>query len=465
MGDDRPFDLILESRRLVTPTGTRAGAVLVRDGRIAGIDPSGARSEPAIERADLGDRWLVPGVVDTHVHVNQPGRTEWEGFETAGRAAAAGGVTTIVDMPLNSSPATVEAAALRAKRAEAEGRCLVDVGFWGGVVPGNERELEGLAAEGALGFKCFLVPSGIPEFAHVTEEDLARAMPIVARLGLPLLVHAEAPGPIDAAARSLGSADPRRYTTWLASRPPGAEVEAVRMLVRLCERTGCRTHVVHVAAAEALPEIAAAKARGLPLTAETCPHYLTFAAEDIADGATEFKCAPPIRGRANRETLWQELLAGTLDLVASDHSPCPPAMKSVDRGDFMAAWGGVASLELGLAAVWTGAITRGIDPLVVVRDWMSAGPARLAGLVGRKGALVPAADADLVVWDPDAVWAPRADALHQRHPITPYVGHELRGRVLATYVRGRRVFEAGRFASPLPGAAVLRSVDQSADRA
>lgn len=435
-----PPDVVIRSRRVVLPDGERDAAVVVRAGRIAAI-VSPAESPAAEETCDCGDACLMPGLVDTHVHVNEPGRTEWEGFATATRAAAAGGITTLVDMPLNSIPATTTVAALAAKReAAAAAGCRVDYGFWGGVVPGNAAELEGLAAAGVLGFKCFLVPSGVEEFASVGEGDLREAMPILARLGLPLLAHAELPGPIAAAASALQGRDPRHYATWLASRPPAAEVEAVRLLLRLCDETGCAVHVVHLAAAEALPDLRAARGRGLPVTVETCPHYLDFTAEEIEDGDTLFKCAPPIRERENRERLWEALREGLVDLVATDHSPCPPALKRLDRGDFIAAWGGIASLEVALSAVWTEARTRGFTP-VDLAGWMSQRPARLAGLPGRKGVIAPGADADLVIWDPDAEWTVLGVRLFQRHPLSPYVGRQMTGLVRTTFVRGVRVFE------------------------
>jgi len=373
----------------------------------------------------------MPGIVDTHVHVNEPGRTDWEGFETASAAAAAGGVTTIVDMPLNSVPATTTVRALKEKWRAASG-ARVRVEFWGGVVPGNTTDLDALASAGVRGFKCFLSPSGVPEFAQVDEDDLNAALPILARRGLPLLVHAEWPPalrPIPVAA------DTRAYATWLDSRPAAAERDAIAMLVSLCRDHRARIHVVHVASAAALPILRDARAEGLPLTAETCPHYLTFSAEEIPPGATEFKCAPPIRDAATRDALWAALEDGTIDLVATDHSPAPPAMKA--RGDFVGAWGGIASLELGLAAVWTGARARGIGVDRISR-WLSSAPAALAGLA--RGTIAPGSDADLVVWDPSAEWVVDQQRLRQRHKLTPYHGRTLRGRVIETYVRGRLVY-------------------------
>jgi allantoinase len=382
--------------------------------------------------------------VDTHVHINEPGRTAWEGFDTGTRAAAAGGVTTIVDMPLNCVPATTTAEALAVKRSAASGRCRVDVAFWGGVVPGNAGAIDALADAGVRGFKCFLAPSGVDEFPCVDEETLRRALPRIARRGLPLLVHAELPQYITGAANLPHPT----YARYLASRPPIAEIEAIRLIARLAAEFDARVHIVHVASAEAALEISWAKDAGIRISAETCPHYLTFAADDIADDATEFKCAPPIREACHRDELWRALENGTLDLIATDHSPAPAALK---QGlDFVSAWGGIASLELSLPAVWTALAGR--HPigdgqsenvaLARVARWLSEGPARLAGLAAQKGRIIVGADADLCVWDPDAWKVVDPRNLQQRHKLTPYAGRRLRGVVRATFVRGRRVWDA-----------------------
>ncbi len=439
-------DLVVSSGRVITPEGERPGAVVVAQGRITAIVPPG-EAPAAAAVVDAGDAALLPGVVDTHVHINEPGRTEWEGFATATRAAAAGGVTTVVDMPLNSIPATTTAAALDAKARAAAGQAIVDYGFWGGVVPGNLEDLAPLSAAGVLGFKCFLVPSGVDEFPHVTESDLVPAMRRLAELDQVLLAHAELPGPISQAAGRGG--DPRRYVTWLEARPRTAELEAIDLILLLSLETGCRVHIVHLACAAALDRIDRARLAGARVTVETCPHYLTFASEDIPDGGTAFKCAPPLRERENLETLWDGLRRGGIDLVASDHSPAPPALKHLDTGDFLAAWGGIASLEVSLAAVWTGARQRGLG-LQALAHWMSEGPARLAGL-GRKGRLAPGCDADFVVFEPDATWTVDAGRLHQRHPVTPYAGLALRGKVRRTFLRGVCVYDDGRFSGPPDG--------------
>jgi allantoinase len=449
---DSAPDLVIRSRRVVLPDGERAASVHVGGGRIAAIAewdnvPGGC------EVHDAGDLALMPGVVDTHVHVNEPGRTEWEGFDTATRSAAAGGITTLIDMPLNSVPATTTAAALAAKAAAARGRCRVDVGFWGGAVPGNVREMQGLLRAGALGFKCFLVPSGVDEFPALWGDDLRVAMAEIARLGSVLLVHAESPDVI-AAVSAAADGDGRLYGTYLRTRPPEAEDEAVARLVELVRETGCRVHVVHVASQSAVPLLRAAQAEGLPVTAETCPHYLRFAAEDVPDGATEFKCAPPIRDRINRDHLWDALEAGTLSLVASDHSPCPPEMKGAADGDFLAAWGGIASLQVWLPALWSEAQARG-HTLRQLAEWTALAPARLAGLHDRKGAIAVGLDADLVAWDPDASFVVDPARLHHRHPVTPYAGAILQGVVRTTWVRGQVVFDGGEMSGPAAGRLLL----------
>lgn len=430
-------DLVIRSRRVVLPGGMSPATIHCEAGRIRRV---GAYDEPlpaSVLIRDKEDFIVMPGLVDTHVHVNEPGRTEWEGFATATAAAAAGGITTIVDMPLNSIPATTTVAALETKRASAEGHVLVDVGFWGGVVPGNTRELNALCDAGVCGFKCFLVPSGVDEFQAVDEHDLRAALPVLASRGVPLLVHAESPAVL--AAVTSGS-HPERYESWLNSRPAAAEVDAIAMVIALCREFGTRVHIVHLSAAEALPMLETARRDGLPLTVETCPHYLSFWAEEIRDGHTMFKCAPPIRGRANGEALWRGLRDGVIDLIATDHSPCPPSMKP--DGDFFEAWGGIAALELSLAAVWTGAAAHGHAVTDVAR-WLSAAPAALAGLAHRKGTIAEGFDADFVVWDPDETFIVDPVRLRQRHKRTPYAGLLLKGAVHETYVRGRLVYGGG----------------------
>ncbi|HXE74564.1 MAG TPA: allantoinase AllB [Candidatus Xenobia bacterium] len=446
-------ELIVRGRRVLTAAGVQPAAIHIHGGKIAAL-ATYSDIPPGAAVFDAGERLVMPGVVDTHVHINEPGRTQWEGFETATRAATAGGVTTLVEMPLNSIPATTTRAALETKLAAARDRCWVDVGCWGGLVPGNAAELRSLFEAGAFGFKCFLVPSGVPEFEPVTETDLRAALPELASLGAVLLAHAELPEPIEAAAAGARNADARRYATWLASRPRQAENRAIALLIWLSREFGARIHIVHLSSSEALPLLREAKQEGLPITVETCHHYLTFAAEEIPDGATEFKCAPPIRERDNREKLWAALGDGLIDFVATDHSPCPPAMKERQSGDFLRAWGGIASLQLSLPALWTQARRRGFG-VERLAQWLCSGPARLAGLDERKGKIAVGYDADLVVWDPETEFEVAGDELQHRHKLTPYGGHTLHGRVEATFLRGEKIYERGRFAEK-PSGAVLR---------
>jgi allantoinase len=451
----RPGDWALRGRYVVTPEGVREAAVLVQGEQIeAVVAPDQVPAGWAVE--ELGERALLPGLVDTHVHINEPGRTEWEGFETATRAAAAGGVTTLVDMPLNSSPVTTTADAFRRKVAAAEGKLWVDCGFYGGVVPGNAGQVGPLLAAGVLGFKAFLCHSGIDEFPNATEADLRAVMPRLAEAGLPLLAHAELVAPLAAGVEARLAAEPRSYAAYLATRPREWEHEAIRLLIRLCREYRCRVHVVHVASAGALPLLAAARAAGLPLTAETCPHYLCFAAEEVPDGDPRFKCAPPVRTRDDRERLWAALRDGLLDTVGSDHSPAPPELKQLATGDLRRAWGGIASLQLALPVVWTEGRARGAT-LVDVAEWLSRRPAQLVGLGGRKGAVAAGRDADLVVFDPEAEFTVTAGGLHHRHKATPYEGRALRGRVVRTVLRGRTVYDAGRLGDAPAGRAVLRA--------
>ena len=428
------IDLIIRGRQVVTPEGVRAASIHIAAGKIVRL---GAWEDTLLDTSivDAGESIVMPGLVDTHVHINEPGRTEWEGFETGTHAAAAGGVTTILDMPLNSIPATTTVSALEAKREAARGKSVVNVEFIGGVVPGNAGELGALRDAGVRAFKCFLSPSGVDEFPAVSDSDLRKAFPVLAKLGLPLMVHAE-----DPACLLPGRGSSRKYDDYLTTRPVAAERAAITLLTQLMARAPTPVHIVHLSSASSLDVVRTARARGLTLTVETCPHYLSFAAEEIPDGATEYKCAPPIRDQAERDALWDALIAGDIDLIASDHSPCPPEMKQTN-GDFFSAWGGIASLQLSISAVWTGARTRGLKPERIAQ-WMSAAPARLAGLQTRKGALAAGYDADIVVWDPEARFVVEPAQLLHRHKLTPYAGRELFGRVTATYVGGKRIFGA-----------------------
>jgi allantoinase len=431
------------SRRTVTPDGILPRAILVDGELIRAVVPLD-QVPPQAKTHDFGDDAILPALVDSHLHINEPGRAHWEGFYHATRAAAAGGYTSLIDMPLNCLPATTTAAALEMKREAARGICRVDWGAWGGVVSDNQDDIEALVAAGVRGFKCFLIDAGIEGFTMVTEQDLRRALPHVARSGLPLLVHAELAGPVETATAALGDADWRKYATYLKSRPDEAELSAIRLLISLCREFGFRLHIVHLATSEALADLQAARAEGLPVTVETCPHYLHLEAEAIPDGATLCKCAPSIRGHENREKLWQGLKDGVIDLIATDHSPCPPEMKRRDEGNFRTAWGGISSLSVALPLVWTEAQRRGYELSDIAR-WMAEAPARLAGLELRKGRLAAGYDADLVVFDPDAEFVVTEEILHYRHRVSPYLNEKLRGVVKATYLRGRLVFAGGEF--------------------
>ena len=427
------FDLVIQAPRAVCDGAEAARSIGIAGGRIVAVEPAGSLT-PARRVIEIGpDEVLLPGLVDSHVHVCEPGNTEWEGFAAATRAAAAGGVTTLVDMPLDSVPATVSVDALHAKRAAAEGRCQVDVGFWAGVVPGNLGELAPLQKAGVLGFKCFLADSGTDDFPPVSTGQMEQALSVLRGLGSPLLVHAESAE----AAAAIGEASGRRYADYLASRPRGVENLAVAQVIEAARKTRGHAHVVHLSSSDALPMIASARREGVPVTAETCPHYLTLTAEEIADGATAFKCSPPIREAANRELLWDGLRDGVIDLVVSDHSPSTAAMKELGSGDFGAAWGGISSLQLGLPATWTQARRRGFS-LGDVAAWMAQRPARLAGLP-RKGRIAPGYDADLCIFAPDESFTVDPARLYHRHPVTPYAGHRLQGVVRGTILRGEPV--------------------------
>jgi len=437
------------SRRVVTPQGIRAGALLVEGEQIKDIVAPGDVPGVSI-REDFGDAALLPGLVDSHVHINEPGRTDWGGFHSVTRAAAAGGHTMLVDMPLNCVPATTNVAALKTKRKAARGKCHTDWGAWGGIVPGNQNEIESLAEAGALGFKCFLVHSGIAEFTMVTERDLRLVLPHVARTGLPLLVHAELPDPIARATEPLHHANWRVYTTYLSSRPDEAELQAIELMLRLCREYGFRLHIVHLATANAIDTLQAARAEGLPVTVETCPHYLHLEAEQIGDGGTHCKCAPPIRDHENREQLWHALREGVIDMVVTDHSPCPPAMKQLQEGNFQTAWGGIASLSMALPVMWTEGQRRGLSLNDIAR-WMAEQPAQLAGCGHRKGRLAPGYDADFLVFDPETEFTVAEDLLHQGQAVSPYIDERLRGVIQRTYLRGAMVFREGQFLGDAAG--------------
>ncbi|MDQ4502446.1 allantoinase AllB [Sinomonas sp. ASV322] len=431
--NDIEFDLVIRGQRVLTTAGIVPREVGIIDGRIVALEPfgNGLSGREVIELAD--DETLIPGLVDSHVHVNEPGRTEWEGFASATKAAAAGGVTTIIDMPLNSIPPTTNVEALKLKRTSAETQSFVDVGFWGGAIPGNTGDLRALHDEGVFGFKCFLLHSGVDEFPHLEVDELEKDLAEIASFDGLMIVHAEDSRAIDRAPNPDGDV----YDSFLHSRPRGAENVAIAEVIERARWTGARAHILHLSSSDALPMIATAKRDGVKLTVETCPHYLTLLAEEIPNGATAFKCCPPIREASNRELLWKGLEDGVIDCIVSDHSPSTIDLKDLKNGDFGVAWGGVASLQLGLSIIWTEARRRGI-PLERVVEWMGHRPAQLARLQ-RKGLLAPGYDADLAIFAADDAFVVDADKLHHKNHITPYQGKTLSGVVRRTFVRGTEV--------------------------
>ncbi|MFC4031040.1 allantoinase AllB [Streptomyces polygonati] len=447
---------MLRSTRVVTPDGERPATVAIEGGTITAVLPHDAAVPAGTRLTDLGADVLLPGLVDTHVHINDPGRTAWEGFATATAAAVAGGITTVVDMPLNSIPPTTTAAHLEIKRDTARGRVHTDTGFWGGAVPGNTGDLRPLHDAGVFGFKCFLLPSGVDEFPPLGPAELEAHLAELARFDGLLIAHAEDPGTIGAAPQRSGP----RYADFLASRPRAAEDRAVADLIALARRLGARVHILHLSSAGALPLIAAARREGVRITVETCPHFLTLTAEEVPDGATEFKCCPPIREAANQDALWQALADGLIDCVVSDHSPSTVDLKHKDTGDFAAAWGGISSLQLGLPAVWTEARRRG-HTLSDVARWMSAGPARLAGLGATKGAVAEGYDADFAVLAPERTFTVDPARLQHRNPITAYAGRTLYGVVRSTWLGGRVVARDGSVGTEPAGRLIERPADGS----
>ena len=428
-----PFDLVVRGEQTLTTAGIVAREIGIRDGRVTAIEPLGSGLQGA-EIIELEPHQvMIPGLVDTHVHVNEPGRTEWEGFESATKAAAAGGVTTLIDMPLNSIPSTVTVEALNIKRQAAKGKTHIDVGFWGGAVPGNEGDLRGLHDEGVFGFKCFLLHSGVDEFPHLTADEMEADMAELVKYDSLMIVHAEDSRAIDHAPTAEGN----QYSNFLASRPRGAENVAVAEVIERARWTGARAHILHLSSSDALPMIASARRDGVKITVETCPHYLTLLAEEIPNGATAFKCCPPIREASNRELLWQGLQDGIIDCIVSDHSPSTVDLKDVENGDFGVAWGGVASLQLGLSLIWTEAKRRGIE-LPQVMEWMSAKPAQLAGLT-HKGRIALGYDADFAIFEPDSAQVIDVHNLHHKNAISPYDGRALAGVVKGTWLRGAKI--------------------------
>ena len=429
---DNDVDLVIRAGRALVEAAIKPATVAIRGGVITEIGGADAEFDSA-ETATLDDdQVLLPGMIDTHVHINDPGRSDWEGFETATRAALKGGYTTLVDMPLNSLPSTVSVDALEEKKAAAQGNCFVDMGFWGGAIPGNKSDLAPLHGSGVFGFKCFLADSGVPEFPPLDADQLNEHLDEIARLGSLMIIHAEDPTTLDAAPHVPG----RAYADFLASRPDASEVEAIRVVIDAVRRSGARAHILHLSSAEALPLIRAAKQEGLPLTVETCPHYLSFAAETILEGSTAHKCCPPIRSRDNQDRLWEALRDGTIDCVVSDHSPSTAELKQMEIGDFATAWGGVAAIQVAFTAVWTAARHRGFGLADVVR-WMCERPAEIVGMRG-KGAIAIGNSADLIAYAPDERWIVDVDELEHKNKISPYDGLELSGRTVTTWLRGHR---------------------------
>lgn len=442
-------EFAIRSKRIVTPKGVKDGFVMINDGKIA--DVVSALPEGYFTRVvEVGDNVLMPAVIDPHVHINEPGRTEWEGFDTATKAAIAGGIGMMVDMPLNSSPVSTTVKAFEEKLVAAQTKLHTNVGFWGGIVPGNESEIEGLIEKGVLGFKAFLTHSGIDEFPNVTEEDLRKAMPIITKHNLPLLVHCEL-----TTNDRPATTDVRSYKQYVASRPKEWEDNAIAMMLNLCEQYNCHVHIVHISSANSIEQIAKAKQRGLPVTVETAQHYLYFNAEDIPDGNTAFKCAPPIREKANNEQLWQALKAGVIDLVATDHSPAPPSMKCLETGDFTKAWGGIASIQFALPVLWTAAKRKGFAIHDVVK-WLCENPAHLAGVSQSKGKIQQGYDADLAVLDAEGTFVVMESMIEHRHKITPYLNETLDGVVEQTYLAGVQVYDNGNLLKPNQGKVVLK---------
>jgi allantoinase len=444
---------VIKSERVVFPDGIKKASVFVEDGIITDIVDYDENLS-GLDVTDVGKHIVMPGIIDPHVHINEPGRTEWEGFETATRAAIAGGITTLVDMPLNSSPVTISISSFEEKLAATTGKLHTNVGFWGGIVPGNHSEIEGLIKRGVLGFKAFLTHSGIDEFPNATENDLRLAMPVIARYGLPLLVHCELTDN-----EKRGNGDVFSYQNYLAGRPEKWEDEAIEMMIRLSEEFKCRAHIVHLSSANSILQIADAKKRGVPITVETGQHYLFFNAEEIKDKQTQFKCAPPIREKANNDRLWAALKSGIIDFVATDHSPATPDLKEIESGDFMKAWGGIASLQFALPVLWTAARKRNCTFNDIVK-WLCENPAKLMGKEKTKGKIAKGFEADLIVVDDDKSFIIDESMIHHKHKVTPYMNKEFFGVVMQTYLGGTRVFDNGIFSEPGAGKVILNNKQQ-----
>ena len=439
----------LHSYRVLLPDGIQEAVVLIDKGIIVDVKYHLPVTEN-IELIELGNKLLMPGIIDPHVHINEPGRTEWEGFDTATKAALAGGITTLVDMPLNAAPVTTTANAFDEKMAALKNNLHTNVGFWGGIIPGNEKEIEPLIQKGVLGFKAFLTHSGIDDFPNVTEEDLRKAMPVIATFNLPLLVHCELSDE-----EQRGKGIPQSYQNYLQSRPKKWEDDAIALMIKLCEEFNCRVHIVHLSSASSIAQIIAAKQRGLPITVETGQHYLYFSAEEIKDGQTQFKCAPPIREKENNEQLWTALKSGVIDFVATDHSPSTPNLKEIESGNFMKAWGGIASIQFALSVLWTAAKKRNAT-FNDIAKWLCENPAKLIGLQNSKGKIAQGFDADLIVLDEEKTFVVTKDIIHHKHKITPYLNEVLFGVVEQTYLGGEKVYDNGAFLILNSGKQILK---------
>ncbi len=443
------FDLAIKCNRILTPEGEKKGIVLIKGGTIIDVVESLDNTDERV--IDVQNKVLMPGVIDPHVHINEPGRTDWEGFATATKAALAGGLTTLVDMPLNSSPVTTTAKAFDEKLSATNGQLHTNCGFWGGIIPGNENDIYPLIEKGVLGFKAFLTHSGIDEFPNVTENDLRKAMPIIAKYNLPLLVHCELTTPFS----TCGDGQGMKYQNYLNSRPRNWEDDAIALMIRLCEQYNCHVHIVHLSSSNSIDQIAKAKQKGLPLTVETGQHYLYFNAEEIKDGQTQFKCAPPIREQENNDKLWEALKEGIIDFVATDHSPSTPDLKELKSGDFTKAWGGIASLQFSLPVLWTAARKRNCS-LNDITKWLCENPAKLIGMQKSKGKIAKGYDADIIVLDEKRSFSVTEDIIQHKHKITPYLNEELFGVVEQTYLSGEKVFDNGKFLHLNKGKIILR---------
>ncbi len=429
---------IIKSERVVFPDGIKKASIIICNGIITDIVDY-SDNEVDMDIIDVGKNLILPGFIDPHVHINEPGRTEWEGFETATKAALSGGVTTLVDMPLNSSPVTTSVKSFDEKMVAANKNLHVNIGFWGGIVPGNLNDIEGLIKRGVLGFKAFLTHSGIDEFPNVTESDLRKAMPVIAKYDLPLLVHCELTDNI-----MRGNGNDYSYQNYLAGRPKKWEDDAVAMMIKLAAEFNCKVHIVHLSSADSIRQIIDAKKKGIPVTVETGQHYLFFNAEDIGDRQTQFKCAPPIREKENNDQLWKALKEGIIDFVATDHSPATPDLKEIESGNFTKAWGGIASLQFAFPVLWTAAKSRNCTFSDIVK-WICENPAKLIGKQNNKGKIEKGFDADINIIDDEKSFTVTENMIQHRHKITPYLNHSLYGVVEQTYLGGNKVFDSGNF--------------------